>query len=82
MARQDEYPSYDTQDLLHPRFALALLLESKEYDTLEVVATRKKWEEDELICRGHILNIYSDRPYDLNTNTKSIREIWESLENK
>ena len=39
-------------------------------------------EEDELICRSHILNALSDRLYVLYTNTHSIREIWEALENK
>ena len=61
---------------------LALLLEPKENDTLQVVAARKKREEDELICRGHILNALSDRLYDLYTNTYSAREVWEALENK
>ena len=46
-----------------------------------VVAKRKKMEEDELICRGHILNALSDRLHDLYTNTHFAREIWEALEN-
>ncbi|RVW29758.1 Retrovirus-related Pol polyprotein from transposon TNT 1-94 [Vitis vinifera] len=61
---------------------LALLPEPKENDTPQVVAARKKREEDELICRGHILNALSDRLYDPYTNTYSAREIWEALENK
>ncbi|RVW81286.1 Retrovirus-related Pol polyprotein from transposon TNT 1-94 [Vitis vinifera] len=61
---------------------LAPLLEPKENDTPQVVAARKKREEDELICRDHILNALSDRLYDLYTNTNSAREIWEALENK
>ncbi|KAL6345172.1 hypothetical protein AAG906_013656 [Vitis piasezkii] len=56
--------------------------QDKENDTPQVVAARKKREEDELICRGHILNALSDRLYDLYTNTNSMREIWEALENK
>ena len=44
-------------------------------DTPETVAARKRREEDELICRGHILNALSDRLYDLYTNTKSAKEI-------
>ncbi|RVW91509.1 Retrovirus-related Pol polyprotein from transposon TNT 1-94 [Vitis vinifera] len=61
---------------------LAPLPEPKENDTPQLVAARKKREEDELICRGHILNALSDRLYDLYTNTNSAREIWEALENK
>ncbi|KAL6322658.1 hypothetical protein AAG906_015344 [Vitis piasezkii] len=51
---------------------LAPLPEPKENDT----------PQDELICRGHILNALSDRLYDLYTKTNSTREIWEALENK
>ena len=61
---------------------LAPLPESKENDTLEVVAKRKKMEEDVLICKGHNLNALSDKLYNLYTNTHSTREIWEALENK
>jgi len=43
---------------------------------------RKKREEDEVVCRGHILNTLSDRLYDLFTSIKSPREIWEALEFK
>ena len=49
--------------------ALAPLPEPKEDDTAEIVAKMKKREEDELICRGHILNALSNRLYDLYTNT-------------
>ena len=51
-------------------------------DTPEVVVARKRREEDELIYRGHILNTLSDRLYNLYTNTKSAKEIWNALENK
>ena len=39
----------------------------------EVKAARKKREEDELICRGHILNALSDRLYNIYTNMKTAR---------
>lgn len=51
-------------------------------DSAEVVAQRKKREEDEIVCRGHILNTVSDRLYDLFTSVRSPREIWKSLEAK
>ena len=44
-------------------------------DTNEKMAERKKREEDEIICRGHILNLLSDRLYDLYTVEPSAREI-------
>lgn len=43
---------------------------------------KKKRAEDELLCRGHILNTLSDRLYDLFTEMKSAREIWNALEFK
>ena len=39
-------------------------------------------KEDELLCRGHILNTLSDRLYDLFTSVQSPREIWNALEFK
>lgn len=43
---------------------------------------RKKCEEDEVVCRGHILNTFSNCLYDLFISIKSPREIWEALEFK
>ena len=39
-------------------------------------------KEDEIICRGHILNVLSDRLYDLYTVEPSAKEIWKALEFK
>ncbi|KAL5583306.1 hypothetical protein UlMin_015748 [Ulmus minor] len=58
------------------------LPEPTNEDTEKVKATRKQREYDELICRGHILNVLSDRLYDLYTETKSAKEIWTALEFK
>ncbi|KAM4087168.1 hypothetical protein ACJW30_10G157300 [Castanea mollissima] len=52
---------------------------ASDEDTDEIKAQRKKREEDELICRGYILNTLSDRLYDLYT---SMKEIWNVLEAK
>ena len=51
-------------------------------DTDEIKAQRKKWEKDELICKGHILNTLLDSLYDLYTSMKSPKEIWNALEAK
>ncbi|XP_030945253.1 uncharacterized protein LOC115969778 [Quercus lobata] len=51
-------------------------------DTNEIKAQRKKRDEDELICRGHILNTLSNRLYDLYTSMQSPKEIWNALEAK
>ena len=61
---------------------LAPIPEPTNEDSDELKAERKKRREDELICRGHILNALSDRLYDLYTDTQSTVEIWNALEFK
>lgn len=58
------------------------ILEPTDDDTNEVKKERKKWKEDELLCRGYILNTLFDRLYDLYTNTSSAMEVWKTLEFK
>ncbi|KAK2998773.1 hypothetical protein RJ639_024661 [Escallonia herrerae] len=58
------------------------LPEITDNDSNETKAARKKREEDELVCRGHILNALLDRLYDLFTSSKCPKEIWKALENK
>ena len=58
------------------------ILQPSDKDTDGKKAERKKREEDEIICRGHILNSLSDRLYDLYTVEPSAREIWNALEFK
>ncbi|KAK6123792.1 hypothetical protein DH2020_042461 [Rehmannia glutinosa] len=52
----------------------------KDGESDEVKKQREKRQEDEVICRGHILNTLSDTLYDLFTVVKSPREIWATLE--
>ncbi|XP_022892925.1 uncharacterized protein LOC111407576 [Olea europaea var. sylvestris] len=61
---------------------LAPLLEPTNGETKAIKAERQKCQEDELICRGHILNMLSDRLYDLYTNTTLAKEICNALESK
>lgn len=56
--------------------------EPKEDETDVVKEQRKKREEDELVCPGHILNTLSDKLYDLFTSIKATRDIWKALEDK
>jgi hypothetical protein len=51
-------------------------------DTEQLKQQRIKREEDELVCKGHILNTLSDRLYDLFTTMTSSKEIWKALETK
>ncbi|KAM1148086.1 hypothetical protein FF1_028782 [Malus domestica] len=56
--------------------------EPSDKDSDNIVADRKKREEDELVCRGHILGTLSDRLYDMYAHIQSPKEIWEALEHK
>ncbi|KAK3029198.1 hypothetical protein RJ639_039278 [Escallonia herrerae] len=58
------------------------ILEPSDEEPEAVTASRKKHEEDEVPCRGFILNLLSDRLYDLFRPMKSPQEIWKALENK
>ncbi|GKB55931.1 zinc finger, CCHC-type containing protein [Tanacetum coccineum] len=50
--------------------------------TVEAIRIRAKWENDDYICRGHILNGMSDSLFDVYTNVESAKELWDSLESK
>ena len=58
------------------------ICEPSDKDSDNIVADRKKREEDELVCRGHILGTLSDHLHDLYTHIQSPKEIWEALEHK
>ncbi|GJZ02464.1 zinc finger, CCHC-type containing protein [Tanacetum coccineum] len=50
--------------------------------TVEAIRVREKWENNDYICRGHILNGMSDSLFDVYTNVESAKELWDSLESK
>ncbi|GKF18919.1 hypothetical protein Tco_0063837 [Tanacetum coccineum] len=51
-------------------------------DTVEAIRRRAKWENDDYICKGHILNGMSDSLFDIYQNVESAKELWDSLESK
>nr|GEZ32244.1 zinc finger, CCHC-type [Tanacetum cinerariifolium] len=53
-----------------------------ENETLETTRKRMKWENDDYICRGHILNGMSDSLFDIYQNAEFANALWESLESK
>ena len=53
-----------------------------ENETLEQSRRRSKFENDDYICRGHILNGMSDALFDVYQGMESAKELWEALENK
>nr|GEU87020.1 zinc finger, CCHC-type [Tanacetum cinerariifolium] len=58
------------------------MLELLKDATVEAIRIRAKWENDDYICRGHILNGMSDSLFDVYTNVESAKELWDSLESK
>ncbi|KAK0601893.1 hypothetical protein LWI29_028495 [Acer saccharum] len=46
------------------------------------IRQRRKWEQDDYICKGHICNAMSDALFDQYHNVATTKEIWDSLEAK
>ncbi|GJT74555.1 zinc finger, CCHC-type containing protein [Tanacetum coccineum] len=59
-----------------------LIPEDDENATMEQIKRRNKWENDDYVCRGLILNGMSDPLFDILQNVKSSKELWDSLEAK
>nr|GEY60350.1 zinc finger, CCHC-type [Tanacetum cinerariifolium] len=59
-----------------------LMPELLEDATMEAIKIRAKWENDDYICRGHMLNDMSDSFFNIYTNVESAKELWDSLESK
>ncbi|KAK9707253.1 hypothetical protein RND81_07G183900 [Saponaria officinalis] len=56
--------------------------EPSDEDTDGIITERMKRIEDEMLCRGYILNSLSDRLYDLYTPIQSTKDMWNSLKYK
>ncbi|GJY28762.1 zinc finger, CCHC-type containing protein [Tanacetum coccineum] len=50
--------------------------------TVEQNKKRAKWDNDDYVCRGLILNGMSDSLFDIYQNVESSQELWDSLEAK
>ncbi|CAM8972711.1 unnamed protein product [Rhodiola kirilowii] len=49
---------------------------------IDALRKRSKWENDDYICGGHILNGMSDPLFDLYQNVEYAKELWDALEAK
>ncbi|GJX29084.1 zinc finger, CCHC-type containing protein [Tanacetum coccineum] len=56
--------------------------EDGENATMEQIRKMNKWDNDDFVCRGLILNGMSDPLFDIYQNIKSSKELWDSLEAK
>ncbi|XP_021771827.1 uncharacterized protein LOC110735965 [Chenopodium quinoa] len=51
-------------------------------ETLDTTSKRNKWENDDYICRGHILNCMFNELFDVYQFHKSSKLLWAELESK
>ncbi|XP_023741342.1 uncharacterized protein LOC111889426 [Lactuca sativa] len=51
-------------------------------ETIEDIRRRQKWDNDDYICKGHILNGMSDALFDMYSETLCAKELWDTLELK
>ncbi|CAM8910722.1 unnamed protein product [Rhodiola kirilowii] len=49
---------------------------------IDAIRKRSKLENDDYICRGHILNGIADNLFDVYQNVESAKELWDALEAK
>nr|XP_027090541.1 uncharacterized protein LOC113711581 [Coffea arabica] len=59
-----------------------LFVINPEEETLEGIRNRQNWENDDEICRGHILNTMSDSLFDVYHSITTAKELWDRLESK
>ncbi|GKC15064.1 hypothetical protein Tco_1011846 [Tanacetum coccineum] len=57
--------------LLHP--------EDGDNVTMEQIQKRSKWENDDYVCHGIILNGISGSLFDIYQNVESGKELWDRL---
>ncbi|GJY32035.1 zinc finger, CCHC-type containing protein [Tanacetum coccineum] len=51
-------------------------------ETMKQIRKRAKWDNDDYVCRGLILNGLSDSLFDIYQNVESYKELWDFLEAK
>ncbi|GKV42883.1 hypothetical protein SLEP1_g50245 [Rubroshorea leprosula] len=56
--------------------------EENENETLQDTRKRKKWENDDYVCRGCILNGMSDSLFDTYVHESTAKELWDKLETR
>lgn len=54
--------------------------EEEENETLELTRRRIKWENDDFICRGHILDSMKDPLFDIYQFHESANILWNSIQ--
>ncbi|XP_077215962.1 uncharacterized protein LOC143850616 [Tasmannia lanceolata] len=57
-------------------------LEIVEDETTAQARKRRKWDQDDYLCKGHILNAMTNELFDIYNNMESARALWTALEMK
>ncbi|GKB45839.1 zinc finger, CCHC-type containing protein [Tanacetum coccineum] len=79
LAEEDALSSHHVESCIRVKYPMPEFVED---ETLEQTRKRCKWENDDYICRGHILNGISDVLFDVYQNVGSAKELWDQLESK
>lgn len=56
--------------------------EEKDDETVAETRDRQKWDNDDYICLGHILNGMSDSLFDIYQSSPSAKDLWDKLETR
>ncbi|GJT84365.1 zinc finger, CCHC-type containing protein [Tanacetum coccineum] len=59
-----------------------MLEDGGENPTVDQVRKRAKWDNDDYVCRGLILNGMSDSLFDVYQDVETSKELWDTLEAK
>nr|GFA09914.1 zinc finger, CCHC-type [Tanacetum cinerariifolium] len=79
MAEEDALLVDDDKDGLCVDYTDAGIVKRCHSGTIRI---RAKWENDDYVCRGHVLNGMTDSLFDVYMNVESAKELWDSLEFK
>ena len=56
-------------------------LKEDEHD-IQVISTMDAWEHSNFLCRNYVMNALTDSLYNVYSNKKTTKELWESLDQK
>jgi len=56
--------------------------QERENETIADIRERQKWENDDFICTGHILNGLCDGLFDVYQDSMSAKDLWDKLETR
>ena len=65
------------------RFLIEEALKLKEDDhDIQIINVVDTWKHSDFLCRNYIMNALIDSLYNVNSDKKTTKELWESLDRK